>query len=61
VSKPDVVIIGSWMGGATFAAAIAPSGRRILILEKGQPLRPSHQDRDARAIFARGHFRPNEE
>jgi choline dehydrogenase-like flavoprotein len=61
VSKPDVVIIGSGMGGATFAAAIAPSGRRILILERGQPLKPSPQDRDATAIFARGHFRPDEQ
>jgi choline dehydrogenase-like flavoprotein len=56
----DVIIIGSGMGGATLAAALAPSGRRILILEKGESLRPSPVDRDARAIFGRGHFRPKE-
>ncbi|MEM1078647.1 MAG: GMC family oxidoreductase [Pseudomonadota bacterium] len=58
--QPDVVIIGSGMGGATLAAALAPSGRRILILERGERLRPSPQDRDATAIFGTGHFRPEE-
>ncbi|MGC3939664.1 FAD-dependent oxidoreductase [Roseobacter sp. EG26] len=58
--QPDVVIIGSGMGGATLAAALAPSGRRILILERGEALRPSPADRDARAIFADGVFRPDE-
>lgn len=48
------------MGGATLAAALAPSGRRILILERGDHLRPSAQDRDPQAIFANGHFRPDE-
>ncbi len=57
---PDVIIIGSGMGGATLAAALAPTGRRILILERGAPLQPSAADRDANAIFGRGQFRPNE-
>ena len=56
----DVIIIGSGMGGATLAAALAPTGRRILILERGDHLRPTPQDRDADAIFARGVFRPDE-
>ncbi|WP_424965813.1 GMC oxidoreductase [Dinoroseobacter sp. S375] len=58
--QPDVVIIGSGMGGATLAAALAPSGRRILILERGERLRPSPRDRDAEAIFGTGYFRPDE-
>lgn len=58
---PDVIIIGSGMGGATLAAALAPSGRRILILERGQRLEHSPEARDADAIFGRGHFRPDEE
>ncbi|SLN53494.1 6'''-hydroxyparomomycin C oxidase [Pseudoruegeria aquimaris] len=57
----DVLIIGSGMGGATLAAALAPTGRRIVILERGEHLRPSPQDRDAEAIFGRGVFRPAEE
>lgn len=57
---PDVIVIGSGMGGATLAAALAPTGRRILILEKGERLAPSAADRDPVAIFARGQFRPQE-
>lgn len=56
----DVIIIGSGMGGATFAAALAPSGRRILILERGEHLQASPRNRDADAIFADGTFRPDE-
>lgn len=58
---PDILIIGSGMGGATLAAALAPSGRKILILERGDHLRPSAQDRDEDAIFAKGHYRPDEQ
>lgn len=58
--QPDVIIIGSGMGGATLAAALAPSGRQILILERGEHLRPSSQDRDAAAIFGQGVFRSDE-
>ena len=60
MTQPDVIIIGSGIGGATVAAALAPSGRKILILEKGERLRPSPQDRDPWAIFGEGHFRPDE-
>ena len=56
----DVIIIGSGMGGATLAAALAPSGKRIVILERGRHLNASPQDRDAEAIFANGVFRPEE-
>lgn len=56
----DVIIIGSGMGGATLAAALAPTGRRILILERGEHLRPSAKDRDVTAIFRDGAFRPDE-
>ena len=56
----DVLIIGSGMGGATCAAGLAPTGARILILERGARLRDSADARDARAIFQRGVFRPLE-
>jgi choline dehydrogenase-like flavoprotein len=58
---PDIVVIGSGMGGATFAAGLAPSGARILILERGERLVDRPETRDARAIFQRGVFRPREE
>lgn len=57
----DIVIVGSGMGGATLAASLAPTGRRILILERGDHLRPSAHDRDDEAIFVKGHYRPDEE
>jgi choline dehydrogenase-like flavoprotein len=56
----DYLIIGSGMGGATLAAALAPSGRRIAILERGERLPDSPEARDPTAIFRRGHFRPKE-
>ncbi len=58
--SPDIVIIGSGMGGATSAYALALSGASILILEKGHQLPDRPENRDARAIFGRGHFRPDE-
>ena len=56
----DVLVIGSGMGGATFAAGLAPTGVRILILERGERLQDSKEARDPRAIFQRGVFRPQE-
>jgi choline dehydrogenase-like flavoprotein len=56
----DVLVIGSGMGGATFAAGLAPSGAKILILERGDHLRDSEAARNTRAIFQRGVFRPQE-
>ncbi len=61
MSDADVIIIGSGIGGATMAAALSSSGRRVLVLEKGDHLRPSVHDRDAHAIFAKGHYRPDEQ
>ncbi len=61
MTKPEVIIIGSGIGGATMAAALAPAGKQILILERGDHLRPSAQDRNDKAIFADGCFRPDEE
>ena len=58
--SPDVLIIGSGMGGATLAAALAPTGRRVLILERGERLPDSPEARDPAAIFQRGHFKPDE-
>ena len=58
--QPDVLIIGSGMGGATLAAALAPTGARVLILERGERLKDSPEARDPIAIFRRGHFKPNE-
>ena len=54
----DVVVIGSGMGGATLAAGLAPTGARIVVLERGERLADRPETRDARAIFQQGVFRP---
>ena len=57
---PDIVIIGSGIGGATIAAGLAGSGASIIILERGERLTADAETRDTRAIFVNGHFRPKE-
>ena len=59
-SSPDIVIIGSGVGGATVAAGLAATGADILILEAGDQIADLPVNRDQRAIFQRGHFRPRE-
>ncbi|MDP5218504.1 GMC family oxidoreductase [Ruegeria sp. 2205SS24-7] len=56
----DVLIIGSGMGGATCAAALAPSGARITILERGERIKDTADTRDAFSIFNFGTFRNDE-
>ena len=56
---PDIIIIGSGMGGATLAARLAPSGKNIVILERGDFLRDTAQCRDPAAVFG-GYFSPKE-
>lgn len=57
----DVIIIGSGIGGATLAAGLAPSGARILILERGEHLADTPEARDDVAIFEKGFYRSTEE
>ncbi len=60
MTAPDIIIIGAGIGGATLASALAPSGRQVLILERGERLQDSPEARDPEAIFRHGHFRPEE-
>jgi choline dehydrogenase-like flavoprotein len=61
MSQPDILIVGSGMGGSTLAAGLAGSGAKVVILERGEQLAHSAEARDARAIFQRGHYRPTEQ
>ena len=47
----DVVIIGSGAGGGTLAHRLAPSGKRVLILERGDWLPREVENWDAQAVF----------
>jgi choline dehydrogenase-like flavoprotein len=49
----DVIIIGSGAGGGTLARALAPSGKRILILERGGWLPRELENWDAEEVFVK--------
>jgi choline dehydrogenase-like flavoprotein len=57
----DVVIIGSGAGGGTLAWKLAPSGKRILLLERGDYLKREEDNWDTVAVFARGKYLTTEE
>jgi choline dehydrogenase-like flavoprotein len=47
----DVIIVGSGAGGGTLAHRLAPSGNRVLILERGDWLPREIENWDATAVF----------
>ena len=47
----DVIIVGSGAGGGTLAHRLAPSGKRVLILERGDWLPREVENWDAEAVF----------
>ncbi len=58
--SPDIVIVGSGMGGATLAAGLAPTGARIVILERGVQIPDDAPARDPNRIYANSAFRSDE-
>lgn len=57
----DTVIIGSGIGGSSLAYSLADSGRRIVILERGDYLKHTPESRDDVAIFQKGFYHSKEE
>ncbi|HEX2045418.1 MAG TPA: GMC family oxidoreductase [Gaiellaceae bacterium] len=57
----DVIIIGTGAGGGTLAHRLAPSGKRILLLERGDYLRREPDNWDSRAVFVRSKYKTREE
>ncbi|MBI4909750.1 MAG: GMC family oxidoreductase [Acidobacteria bacterium] len=56
----DLIIIGSGAGGGTLAWKLAPTGKRILVLERGGYL-PREQDNwSTKAVFIDSKYRANE-
>jgi len=47
----DVLVIGSGPGGATTAARVAETGKRVLLLERGDFLARERDNWDSRAVF----------
>lgn len=56
----DVIVIGSGAGGGTLAHRLAPSGKKILILERGEPLPREKDNWDARAVQIDRRYDPRE-
>jgi len=56
----DVVIIGTGAGGGTLAHRLAPSGRRILLIERGGYLPREPENWDSREIFRKDRYLSDE-
>jgi choline dehydrogenase-like flavoprotein len=56
----DVIIIGSGAGGGTLAYRLAPTGKRILILERGGHVRREIENWDSREVFVRSRYKTME-
>lgn len=52
----DVIIIGTGAGGGTLAHHLAPSGKRILLLERGDFLAREKENWDAEAVFVENRY-----
>ena len=57
----DVIIIGTGAGGGTLAHRLAPTGKRILLLERGGYLPRERDNWDAQAVFVEGKYTAPEE
>jgi choline dehydrogenase-like flavoprotein len=56
----DVVIIGSGAGGGTLAYKLAPSGKRILLLERGDFVRREKENWSSKAVNIEGRYQTKE-
>jgi choline dehydrogenase-like flavoprotein len=56
----DVIIIGTGAGGGTLARKLAPSGKRILLLERGQYVPREPENWSTRAVHVQGRYQTKE-
>ncbi len=56
----DVIVIGSGPGGASFAQRLAPTGKRILMIERGDYLPRSRENWDSKTVFVDGKYQTQE-
>ena len=56
----DVIIIGSGAGGGTLAYALASTGKRILIIERGDYVRREKENWDPKAVNVDGKYQTKE-
>jgi choline dehydrogenase-like flavoprotein len=56
----DVIVIGSGPGGASVAQRLAPTGKKILLIERGDYLPRSRANWDSQTVFVDGAYQANE-
>ena len=56
----DVIIIGTGAGGGTLAHRLAPSGKKVLVLERGAFLPKEKANWSTDAVFRDGRYQTNE-
>ena len=56
----DIIVVGSGPGGASLAHRLAPTGKRILLIERGDYLPRSQANWDSKAVFVDGVYQANE-
>jgi choline dehydrogenase-like flavoprotein len=61
VLSADVVVIGSGMGGANVALALAETGRSVLVVERGDFLPAESENWSPTAVFAQRRYKNAEE
>ena len=57
----DIVIVGSGAGGGTMARALAGSGARILLLERGERVPREDENWDPAAVWRDLRYRSREQ
>ena len=57
----DIIIIGTGSGGSTMAHALANTGKKILILERGGFIPKEKQNWDPHEVVTVGRYRPNDQ
>ncbi len=59
-NRYDVIIIGTGAGGGTLVHRLAPSGKKILVLERGGFLRREKDNWDTRSVFTEAKYKAHE-
>src|SRR2546425_2257554 len=59
-TRYDVAIIGTGAGGGTLAYALAPTGKKILVLERGDYVPREKDNWDTRAVNLEGKYATKE-
>ena len=56
----DIIIIGTGAGGGTLARVLAPSGKKILVLERGTFLPKEQANWDSKEVYGKDRYRTTE-